>query len=242
LSDDTDEILRLQGVNLITRKAITMATVTLNVRHYKGDNNVEYIDINPTITAGIPGTPEKRTLDWTPRENNDGVFGPVVGKSRRMQLHEIDNEYLRNGWLPDTVEHGAINTYTESDTSKSNTTWTADQVRRPFRYLSASLVYKPTTLPIQTWGFEEINGERRHVRHINFIGPQSENIQARLVYDCELVLLNESHDESTNNDVQMRHLKQACLCLTTNARYLWPFLESAWTYISFVTYTVARAR
>ncbi len=43
--------------------------------------------------------------------------------------------------------------------------------------------------PIQTWGFEQINDERRYVRHVDFIGPESEHIQACMVYDfCELVL------------------------------------------------------
>lgn len=44
-------------------------------------------------------------------------------------------------------------------------------------------------LTFQTWGFEKINDERRYVRHVDFIGPGDEHIQARLVYDfCELVL------------------------------------------------------
>jgi hypothetical protein len=82
-------------------------------------------------------------LDWTVRENNNGLFGPVLGKFRRVQLDELDNEYLRNGWLSDTEEHGAIDAYTESDTPKSKKTWIANQVHQPFRYLIASLVYKP---------------------------------------------------------------------------------------------------
>ena len=46
-----------------------------------------------------------------------------------------------------------------------------------------------STLPVQTWGFEKIDDERRYVRHVDFIGPGNEHIQARLVYDfCELVL------------------------------------------------------
>ena len=44
-------------------------------------------------------------------------------------------------------------------------------------------------LPVQTWGFENIDDERRYVRHVDFVGPGNEHIQARLVYDfCELVL------------------------------------------------------
>ena len=129
LSDDTDEILRLQGVSWWMRSAIGLATVTLYVKHYKDESGVEHIEIDQRLTGGIPGTFENRTLDWTLREHNDSLFGPVVGKSRRVKLDEIDNEFLRKGWLQDTEQHGAINAYAQSDTPKSGTTWTADQVQ-----------------------------------------------------------------------------------------------------------------
>ncbi|OBZ78554.1 hypothetical protein A0H81_00975 [Grifola frondosa] len=37
----------------------------------------------------------------------------------------------------------------------------------------------------QTWGFEEVKGEGRYVRHLFFTGPKSELIEARLVYDYQ---------------------------------------------------------
>jgi hypothetical protein len=66
------------------------------------------------------------------REHDDYLFGPVVGRSRRVKVDEIENEFLRDGWLPDTVQDGAINSYVKSDTPKSNTTWIAEQVWRDF--------------------------------------------------------------------------------------------------------------
>jgi hypothetical protein len=102
--------------------------LTLYVDHHKDDSGVEHIDIAQTLTGGIPGTTENRTLDWTFREHEDYLFGPCLGKSRRVRLEEIDNKYLREGWLPDTEEHGAINSYVKSDTPKSNTTWSIEQV------------------------------------------------------------------------------------------------------------------
>jgi hypothetical protein len=166
LSDDSDEILRLQGVGWVMRRAIGMATLTLAVNHNKGDDGYEHIDIDQTLTGGISGTSEKRILDWTERKADDRIFGAVVSKSRRLKLEEIENEFLKKDWLPDTAEHGAINSYVYSDTPKSNTSWTAEQI----------------------WGFEEIEigpgkRERRYARHINFTGPKEENIQVRLVYD-----------------------------------------------------------
>ena len=183
LGDDTDEVLRLQGVSWFRRRAIAMSIITLYVRHYKGDDGVERIDIDQTLT-GIPGTSENRILDWTFREHDDYLFGSVLGKSRRANVDEIENEFLRKGWLPDTVRDGVINPYVKSDTPKSHTSWIAEQVRQPFQHACLQ-----NGLPIQTWGFEEINNERRYVRHVDFTGPEDEHIQARLVYDfCEHIL------------------------------------------------------
>jgi len=161
LSDDTDEILRLQGLSWLTRRAIGLATLTLYVKHYKDDEGVEHIDIDQRLTGGIPGTIENRTLDWKFRVHEDYLFGPCIGRSRRAKLDEIEHDYLRKGWLPDTEEHGVIHAYVESDTPKSGKTWSVEQV----------------------WGFEDIKGERRYARHLNFLGPEGENIKARLVYD-----------------------------------------------------------
>ena len=130
----------------LTRRAISLSTITLYVKHYKDNDNVEHIDIDQRLTGGLPGTTENRTLDWTCRENSDYLFGPVLGRSRRVSLDRIDNDFLRKGWLPDTEQHGAINSYVKSDTPKSNKTWIAEQVCGPFRHVIASLVYKSLTL------------------------------------------------------------------------------------------------
>lgn len=127
LSDPTDEILTLQGVSWFKRKIIAVGTVTLYVKHYKTDN-VENVDIDQTITGGIPGTREERILDWVSREKSDSLFGDVVARSRRVKLDEIEEEYLKKDWTADTVQHGVIQSYVESDTPKSKTSWIADQV------------------------------------------------------------------------------------------------------------------
>ncbi|KAI9445315.1 hypothetical protein H4582DRAFT_1806344 [Lactarius indigo] len=182
LSDDTDEILRLQGVGWWMRSAIALATVTLYIKHYKDENDVEHIEIDQRLTGGVPGTFENRTLDWTPREHNDHLFGPVVGKSRRVKLDELDNEYLRKGWLQDTEQHGAINAHAQSDTPKSGKTWIAEQI----------------------WGFELVGDERRYVRHVDFLGPESEHIQARLVYDFCKMLANSNKRMDFLTPMQIR--------------------------------------
>jgi hypothetical protein len=59
------------------------------------------------------------------------VFGPYTGKSRRVN---VDSEelvpFLKKDWSEDTVKHRLVQSYVQSDTPKSGTTWTANQVRR----------------------------------------------------------------------------------------------------------------
>ncbi|EPQ60530.1 hypothetical protein GLOTRDRAFT_113140 [Gloeophyllum trabeum ATCC 11539] len=162
LSDSTDKILELQGVSWFKRKIIASSSLTLYVKHYKSESDgQEHIDIKQVLSGGISGSDEERTLDWQERHKDDSTFGAVIGKSKRMKVEEVEDEYLRNGWTEDTIEHGVICSYVVSDTEKSKTTWTAHQI----------------------WGFEVVNEERRHVRHLKFTGPKGEEIKARLVYD-----------------------------------------------------------
>ncbi|KAJ7264154.1 hypothetical protein C8J57DRAFT_1133098 [Mycena rebaudengoi] len=161
LSDPTDKILEHQGVGWIKRQAISVATVTLAIKHYKNADGVECIDIDSTLTGGIPGNREERVMTWTERAKDDSMFGAVLAKSRRVKASELEEEFLTKNWTVDTVEHGLIQSYVASDTQKSGTTWVANQ----------------------TWGIEDINGERRYARHIEFLGPKGEEIKARLIYD-----------------------------------------------------------
>ncbi|KAF8525171.1 hypothetical protein BU17DRAFT_62876 [Hysterangium stoloniferum] len=160
LSDDTDKILELQGVSWFVRKAIGFATITLHVKQYKDEGGVEHIDIKQTLTGGIGGTEENRTLDWTERSYSDRIFGDVVSKSRRISLDEVTDEFLKTGWIPEAVEPGVIHSYVVSDTSKSGLSWTAEQI----------------------WGFELIGEEKRYVRHVHFTSGDT-IIKAKLIYD-----------------------------------------------------------
>jgi len=163
LSSNTemDLILQKQGVGWFTRRAISWSTITVYIKHYKDDDGVEHIDIQQTLSGGIGGTTEERTLDWVPRTHEDNIFNAVIGKSRRIPVGDIEDEFLRQNWLPDVTKHGAINSFVESDTPKSKMTWTADQV----------------------WGFQEFDGERRYARHVKFIGSEDERVDAMMVYD-----------------------------------------------------------
>jgi hypothetical protein len=77
LSDDSDEILQLQGVGWFMRQAIAFATITLYVKQYKDEGGIEHIDIRQVLTGGIEGTEENRALNWTERSHKDRIFGDV---------------------------------------------------------------------------------------------------------------------------------------------------------------------
>ncbi len=112
----------------MTRKAISIATLYLDVSHFTEDG-IEQIVIDQTITGGIKGTKEHRRFDWVERPHEDHIFGPVLGKSNRFTLDEIEQDWLKQDWLEESFLDGKI-IYTRamSDTAKSGRTWTAQQV------------------------------------------------------------------------------------------------------------------
>ncbi|KAI9755941.1 MAG: hypothetical protein M4579_004072 [Chaenotheca gracillima] len=160
ISDDFDPILAMQGVGWLTRKAIALATITLIVKQYEGDEpgNPTHIDIQQVVTGGISGTTELRCLDWEFREHSDSIFGAVKGRSRWTKLEDVEDDFLKNGWLEGEArgDRGLVQSYVES---KDNG-WIANQI----------------------WGFEEIDGKRYYVRHV-VVTKGEERKQARLVYD-----------------------------------------------------------
>lgn len=79
----------------MTRKGITLATLTLHVTQYKDSDNVPHVDIDQTITGGIKGTSERRTADWQGREHKDHIFGTVIGRSRFLRGSKRDNGKVR---------------------------------------------------------------------------------------------------------------------------------------------------
>ncbi|KAG0704332.1 hypothetical protein DFH29DRAFT_911868 [Suillus ampliporus] len=163
LSDDSDDILKLQGISWFKRRAISMFTLTLVIKHYTDEAGLEHIDIAQTLSGGLPGTSEQRILDWEERSQGDDVFGAVIGQSKRVKFEEVEDEFLKSGWTEDTVGDGTLLAIAWSDTPKSGMEWRAEQ----------------------TWGFEMLDGERRHARHVKFTSSDKKDgpIFKHLYYD-----------------------------------------------------------
>ncbi|KAM5356198.1 hypothetical protein ACJ41O_002844 [Fusarium nematophilum] len=164
LSDSSEPILALQGIGFFIRKSVNIATISLEINQYsappKPPNTstdvFTHIDIVQSA-SGLTSTQENRCLDETFREHSDWLFGAVTGKSKFITLDEVDDEFLKKGWLVEG-DGKFILSYVESKTNG----WIATQV----------------------WGFEEINGERRYARHV-LVTKGSERVTGKLVYDYQ---------------------------------------------------------
>lgn len=193
MSDDIDPLLELQGLSWFTRKAIGLATVVvclqkrntsqlcchelikshfqLTVKEYVTDS-VYHIDIT-SVAMRFATTQENRTLDWANREHSDSVFGKVIGKSRMFRLPDFrmegpgpqdDATFLKAEKLKDLKTPSRFlddpDGFVQSWVVSQGSGWTAEQV----------------------WGFEDVDGRRRHTRRV--VVRKGDKVQrARLVYD-----------------------------------------------------------
>ncbi|KAI1786606.1 hypothetical protein LXA43DRAFT_1099074 [Ganoderma leucocontextum] len=93
-------------------------------------------------------------------------------RNRRVAVGELEVESLRvkEGWLPETFVDGAITHFTaDGDPAKgSEATWHIQQA----------------------WDFQLVEGQKKYVRRIHFVGPKGAVLKGMLVYD---------YDESFNS-------------------------------------------
>ncbi|KAF2224246.1 hypothetical protein BDZ85DRAFT_310398 [Elsinoe ampelina] len=161
LSDPFDAILTLQEVGWIVRQAAKFSSVSIKVEQADREDGINFVNITQTSSGGIRST-EERTMDWTWREKKDNIFGLVKGRSRFCKVDEIEDEYLTSELDKKSLEadgNEVVNSITES-VDLAGDQWNATQV----------------------WGFEVIDGVRRHVRRILFTRG-SEVHKLKTVYD-----------------------------------------------------------
>ncbi|KAJ7108445.1 hypothetical protein C8R43DRAFT_187515 [Mycena crocata] len=156
--DSLESSMEQQGVGYLKRKAVGLLSATTILKHYKDAAGVEHVDIEQQVTAGPSPKPESRVLDWVEQSIDSPLFGPIAAKTRRVTLAELDDDFLKNGWVAEIADTGLIQSHT---TSTGDIKWSATQ----------------------TWGIEEVSGDKRHVRHLKFTGPKGDAITIRLVYD-----------------------------------------------------------
>ncbi|KAH7124651.1 hypothetical protein EDB81DRAFT_911693 [Dactylonectria macrodidyma] len=167
LSDSPEPVLQLQGIGYLIRKAVVLASITLELKQYDAQptppstetGHVTHIDTQQMV-PGLKPTQEKRCLDNEFRDNNDWLFGIVKTRARWVRLEDIDDEFLKKDWL---VEGDGKTLILSSAESQGNS-WTATQV----------------------WGFQIVNGERRYCARVLVINGKK-RATARFVYDYVLL-------------------------------------------------------
>ncbi|KAF2096674.1 hypothetical protein NA57DRAFT_42328 [Rhizodiscina lignyota] len=162
LSGEFDSILALQGIGWLTRSAISLATITLHLKQYNAEDGVEHVDIDQVLTGGIKGTAEHRVLNDEWRDHTDHIFGHVRARSRRTKLSSLkdddeDEKFLKTDWTQDVIDGDEV---IDGQVESQDNGWTARQ----------------------SWGFEVIDGERRHCRHA-IVHKGDEVKRVKLVYD-----------------------------------------------------------
>ncbi|CAI7614573.1 unnamed protein product [Penicillium bialowiezense] len=169
----------MQGMGWVTRKALSLAKVTIYIHQYPDSEKPEiyHVDGQSVLTGGIQGTKESRTLDWQQREHTDHIFGKLVGQSRHFaKIEDLDIQtsvgkpeddarvakFLRAETLADgSKSEGFLEeeAFMQSFVQNADAGWTAEQV----------------------WGFEIIDGQRLHTRRV-VVTKNGQVELARLVY------------------------------------------------------------
>jgi hypothetical protein len=155
----------------MTRKAISLATVTLHVKQFVAPPSppadpanppVTHVEIEQTGTGGLKGSTEKRCLDNTFRDHSDWLFGRVKGRSSWIATADISDTFLKSDWLEGDEEKGGPNgeTHLLSHVESYDNGWTATQI----------------------WGFKMVDGVRKYCRNI-IIAKGDERVELALVYD-----------------------------------------------------------
>ncbi|EAT79134.1 hypothetical protein HBH56_074700 [Parastagonospora nodorum] len=157
-SDDFASVLALQGVGLLVRKAATAASIHLKITQ----SDEQHIKMAQSVTSGkIAGTTEDYTLDWEWRSNKDAFFGDVAGRSRWVSVEEGEKSEVVGAGGGGWIEGDSSGKLVEAQGKKESGQWEAHHL----------------------WGFEIVDGERRHTRRVYVKNNEGEELRVRMVYD-----------------------------------------------------------
>lgn len=95
----------------MVRTAIKYATITLHTKQFTDEAGVVHLDIGQSVTGGLKGTDEKRTLDGATASHEDHIFGKVTGHSSWTTKDKITDDFLKSDFLDEgelihSVENG----------------------------------------------------------------------------------------------------------------------------------------
>ncbi|KAF2824194.1 hypothetical protein CC86DRAFT_371582 [Ophiobolus disseminans] len=157
-SDDFASVLALQGVNLLIRKTATAASIHLNITQ----PDEQHLKMAQSVTSGkIPGTTDDYTLDWEWRNNYDSFFGEIAGRSRWVSVEEGRKTEAVGEGEGEWIEGDSDEKLIEAEGEKVDGEWRAHHL----------------------WGFEQVDGKRRHTRRVYIKNRKGAELRVRIVYD-----------------------------------------------------------
>ena len=104
-----------------------MGTVTLFVKHERPADGVETITVDQSLSGGFGASSESRILDWEQRSADSKLYGKTFIRTKRVTVDELDNAWLKEGWVDEVREHGLILNSVQSE-PKNGKTWYTDIV------------------------------------------------------------------------------------------------------------------
>ncbi|CAK4030864.1 hypothetical protein DOTSEDRAFT_71989 [Lecanosticta acicola] len=160
LSDSTTSMLKMQGLPWLVRQAAAYSAVQVNLKQYT-DHEGPHLDQEQISTGNITQQ-ELRLLNGELGERDIQFWGKVNGKNRYIKISDIEDPFLKEGWLEEGEgeEKGDV---IESWTESLENGWTA----------------------LQIWGFQMVDGQRKHVRRIVSKKGKEEH-KVKLIYDFKV--------------------------------------------------------
>ncbi|KAK5555912.1 hypothetical protein LTR46_005758 [Exophiala xenobiotica] len=184
LSDDVDTMLSLQGAAYVARQVLYVFKnpISHTYKTYQQDS-VTHLDITTLVSMHLD-TQENRTLDWQDNYHLDKVFGNCHHKSRLFKT----GQFQMQG--PGSTEDAA---FLRAEKLLDGTTGSGfldeENVQTCIRNVGDAGL-----LTEQVWGFETVNGERRHtMRVVTWAGAIPH--RCRVVYDYRGQVKERDDDE-----------------------------------------------
>ncbi len=143
---------------MLAQKAAEAASIHLTIT--QSSNNK--IKIVQSVTVGkMPGTTEEYDLDWQWRNNEDGFFGSIEGRSRWVNVGEGCASAIVAPGDEQWIEGDSEGKLIQALGRKVDDNWEAAHL----------------------WGFEIVDGERRHTRRVYVKNNKGEELRVKMVYD-----------------------------------------------------------
>jgi hypothetical protein len=131
LSGNTNELMVLQGVSWIMRKAISLADITICIKQH-GSGSDAVVVLENIANFGLRGTTEIRTLDWVSASHKDPIWGQVSGRSRFVSASDAARDELVNSLFEQFTMEVQDVIYSEAEAQDG--TWQSQMVSTFINY------------------------------------------------------------------------------------------------------------